>query len=95
MAIKSSEIKETGSGALNRRQRLVEYSTIPSQQKESAEIKAELTRRGSMYAPKTVGNTPMPTAGSSQPHGYGHTASQRDGHLRLSGDPKAHRIGKR
>lgn len=44
---------------------------------------------------KTVGNTPMPTQGSSQPHGYGHTASQRDGALRLSGNPKAHRIGKR
>jgi hypothetical protein len=44
---------------------------------------------------KTVGNNPMPTAGSRQPHGWGHTASQKDGHLRLSGDPKAHRLGKK
>lgn len=29
------------------------------------------------------------------PHGYGHSVGQRAGHLRTSGHPKAHRIGKR
>lgn len=43
----------------------------------------------------TVGNNPMEVAGSRQAHGYGHSASQREGSLRLSGNPKAHRIGKR
>lgn len=44
-------------------------------------------------AEKTVGNNPMPTAGSRQPHGYRHSHPQ--GKLRVSGDPKAHQLGKR
>ncbi len=28
-------------------------------------------------------------------HGWGHVASERKGHLRISGSPKAHQIGRR
>lgn len=42
-------------------------------------------------AEKSVGNNPMPTAGSREPHGYRHTHKQ--GKLRVSGDPKAHQLG--
>lgn len=41
----------------------------------------------------TVGNNPMPTAGSREPHRFSHTHNQ--GKLRVSGDPRAHQIGKR
>lgn len=33
--------------------------------------------------------------GFSSAHGYGHAPKSRPGHLRTSGSPKAHRIGKR
>lgn len=33
-------------------------------------------------------------AGYAGPHGYGHLLKHRSGHLRLSGNKKAHRIGK-
>lgn len=33
--------------------------------------------------------------GGSPPHGFGYPAHRRSGHLRLSGKPGAHRIGRR
>lgn len=41
---------------------------------------------------------PAPVGGGhydQRSHGFGHTAKQRDGVLRNSGDSRAHRIGKR
>jgi hypothetical protein len=73
-----------------------------SDKDDYGKIREQLVGRGTDYRTtkrivegKTVGNNPMPTAGSRRPHGWGHTASQKDGHLRLSGDPKAHRLGKK
>ena len=43
--------------------------------------------------PQSVGKE-FAKADERKPHGYGHTAAQKDGHLRTSGNPKAHRIGK-
>jgi len=45
---------------------------------------------GHHMAPKKHGPAPAPAVGA---HGYGH--SSREGHLRNSGDSRAHRIGKR
>jgi hypothetical protein len=44
-------------------------------------------------APKTAHI--FPTTGSAGAHGFGHTGSQRQGVLRMSGHTKGHQIGKR
>jgi Family of unknown function (DUF6496) len=45
-------------------------------------------------APAKLGAYPAPLPAHAR-HGYGHDATQHSGHLRNSGDPRAHRIGKR
>ena len=48
--------------------------------------------RNSAGAPPKLGAYPAPAKGA---HGYGHGADRRSGHERVSGDSRAHRIGKR
>lgn len=45
-------------------------------------------------APAKHGPAPAPLP-ATKSHGYGHDAVQRQGHLRTSGDSRAHRIGQR
>ena len=47
---------------------------------------------GSDRAPPKMGAYPAPASGA---HGYGHAPDRREGHLRVSGDSRAHRIGKK
>ena len=44
--------------------------------------------------PKKDGAYPAPLPAHAR-HGYGHDATQHSGHLRNSGDPRAHRIGRK
>jgi hypothetical protein len=49
-------------------------------------------------SPKIKGSHHSPISGMShaspKSHGYGHDVTKRQGSLRLSGHPKAHRLGK-
>jgi hypothetical protein len=47
---------------------------------------------GSDRAPPKMGAYPAPASGA---HGYGHTSDKRSGHERVSGDSRAHRIGRK
>lgn len=50
--------------------------------------------QGESRSPKKAGPYPAVLPADMR-HGYGHDATQHSGHLRNSGDPRAHRIGKR
>lgn len=50
---------------------------------------SEARKAGEHVSPMPKGN-PGPAS-----HGYGHAAPQRQGHLRMSGHPGGHQLGKR